>query len=588
MSVDKTPKKQHSHWLIMVYLAGDNNLSAHSIAFLQELEYANFSRPVNDGKKHARVVAAFDSPTPWPKGARYLEIKRHQDPTVNPGHKMKWPLHNDLVEPGHIVVSPDFCAPDGGVSKKKPPRYPDEPVAEEALARFLDWVKENYEAEKYMLILFGHGPIVAGNTFLADTSPPSYLKLSEFARILCDFGKYIDILACYNCVMNGIESAVQLHGHVNYLLGSQGLMLANGWPVRKIIELATANAGWGSKQMAEGILTMSVLNLLDFTLMERSSEQAVCDVTQFGQKDKIVLAVRALSGTLQKGLKFIRVNEEWKLKYPIVADLVRLARLDAQSYWSETFVDLYDFAALLRRKCKEFLTNIGSTDYGRCVSGPDDLITVVQNIAHWCEKITKIFECDHIVPKAYYVGPQLQYSHGVSIYFPWTLPEGPITFEPIPEWAVKPRYYSLRTPFEEYKNYLFATPEYSDWARFLQAFFRATLRNVRLVEYADEYDPKRSEKDLAVTDRLTVVIDLQKSSSNTGEEDGECLRIKNYPRRFYLSPADCDRRIPAYGRDNNVGPKKDEDTEEKAKVSYLGWNIRGLVAEVVELPEPKK
>ena len=584
MPEEKSAAKKHSEWLVMVYLAGDNNLSAHSIAFLQELENANFGTPTNNGKKHARVVAAFDSPTPWPKGARYLEIKSHQT-LANP-HRMKWPLHNDLIEPGHIVVSPDFCDSDGGLSHRKPPRYPDEPVAEEALARFLNWVKENYEAKKYMLLLFGHGTVVAGNTFLADTSPPSYLKLGEFARILCDFGKKIDILACDNCVMNGIESAVQLHGHVNYMLGSQGLMLANGWPVRKIIELVTANASWEPKKMAEEVLTISVVNLLDFTLMERSSEQAVCDVTQFGQKHKIVIAVRALSGILQKGLQFIRVHKKWKLKYPIVADLVRLARLDAQSYWSETFVDLYDFAALLRKKCKEFLTNMDSTVYGRCLSGPDDLIPLVQNIVYWCERITNIFECDHVVPKAYYVGPQLQYSHGVSIYFPWTLPEGPVTFEPIPEWAVKPRNYSLRTPFEEYKKYLFATPGYSDWARFLHAFFRATLRNVRIVEYADEYDPKLSEKDSPFTDRLTEVIDLQKSSSSTGEED-DCPRIKNYPRRFYLSPADCERRLPGYGHEDTMESAKDEDKTKPVRVSYLGWNIRGLVAKVVELEEPK-
>ena len=78
MTADLTPKPQRSNWLIMVYLAGDNNLSPYSIAFLQQLEEANKELGREEANKYARVVAAYDSPTPLPKGARYLEIKRHQ------------------------------------------------------------------------------------------------------------------------------------------------------------------------------------------------------------------------------------------------------------------------------------------------------------------------------------------------------------------------------------------------------------------------------------------------------------------------------------------------------------------------------
>src|SRR6476469_2914195 len=131
--------KKESEWLVMVYLAGDNNLSAFSIAFLQELEAVKHNKKV-------RVVAAFDSTTPWPKGARYVEINRHNAQTQAPG-KMKWPLHDDLVQPGHIVFSPDFR------EKIKPPQKPKEPIAREALARFLNWVKKCYTAQNYMLIL---------------------------------------------------------------------------------------------------------------------------------------------------------------------------------------------------------------------------------------------------------------------------------------------------------------------------------------------------------------------------------------------------------------------------------------------------
>lgn len=582
---ENTHRKKHSQWLIMVYLAGDNNLSAHSIAFLQQLEAARYDH-------HVRVVAGFDSPTPWPKGARYLEIKRHRDPSYS--DKMKWPLHNDLIQPGHIVVSPDFCD-----SQYRQPKPPDEPIAEEALARFLDWVQQYYRADHYMLILFGHGTLVAGNTFLADTSPPSYLKLDEFSRILREhFRDKIDILGFDNCVMNGIETAVELWKQVDYTLGSQGLMLANGWPVKDIIEVVGEDHSKTTKQVAESVLRVCARNLLDFSLMERSSEQAICDLKYFGKNDSLVTAVRGLSAKLQEGLRFRTVGKDKvELVFPVVRDVVRLARLEAQSYWSETFVDLYDFAALLLDKCNDFTKTLEGMvncafpclpahlaslqksvkDY----MSPWPLIRILKQIACWCKRITDVYKAGEIVPYKYYVGPQLQYSNGISIFFPWALPDGPITFDPVNEWEPKPKDYYLRTPFEEYRTYRFANCEYGDWSRFLEAFFRATLRNVRVTEHEYVDDDREFYKRQDVDSELaTAVIDLQKSSSSTGESDeAECPSIKNYPRRFYLSPPDCKRRI-----DYKTHPVKAEIIHNPHLVSYLGWNIRGLLADVVGLP----
>lgn len=584
-------RKKESEWLIMVYLAGDNNLSAFSIAFLQELEAVKHNKKV-------RVVAAFDSPTPWPKGARYVEINRKAY-QPHPCGDMDWPLHNDLVQPGHIVVSPDFC------EKIKKPVLPREPIAKEGLARFFNWVKECYTADHYMLILFGHGVLVAGNTFLADSSPPSYLKLGEFSKILrYNFGEKLDILACDNCVMNGIETAAELYGQVDFMIGSQSLMLANGWPIRKIIQEVGIGCDHKTKteKIAEKVLRVCAKNVLDFALMERSSEQAILDIRQFGRSAEMVTAIRGLSAKLQEGLKFKKGTNDQELLYPVVRDVVRLARLEAQSYWNETFVDIYDFASLLLQRCNQFVSTMNGmvnsltpflprylAHYKMTVKdvlGPWPLIRILRDIAYWCKRITDVFHERKIVPHAYYVCPQLQYSHGVSIYFPWTLPEGPITFEPIGLGPV-PKYYDLKTPFKEYETYRFAQREYGDWKHFLEAFFRATLKNVRMVEY--EYTPSRNlfyrMEEIADSRALTPPIDLQKSGSDTGDPDErDCPQIKNYPRRFYLSPADCHRRLKVQGLSEDDQPLEKKPEDCKGKVSYLGWNIRGLLADVIGLP----
>jgi hypothetical protein len=68
MSANPDTQQKSSEWLVMVYAAGDNNLSANSIALMQDLEAANHIEEV-------RVLAAFDSATPIPQGARYLETR---------------------------------------------------------------------------------------------------------------------------------------------------------------------------------------------------------------------------------------------------------------------------------------------------------------------------------------------------------------------------------------------------------------------------------------------------------------------------------------------------------------------------------
>jgi hypothetical protein len=581
-------KKKYSEWLIMVYLAGDNNLSPQSIAYLQELEAATHN-------KNVRVIAGFDPSMPLPRGARYVEIKRHLDPS-HPYKKMNWPLHNDLVSPGHVVVSPDFC-------KTHPTRYPNEPVAKEAFARFLDWARTCYEAKKYMLILFGHGPLVAGNTFLSDTTPPSYLKLTDFADILKKhFRRKISILGCDNCVMNGIETAVELYGQVDYMIGSQGLMLINGWPFRKIVEEVGYNYQKHPKVIANKVLEVCARSLLDFTLMERSSEQAICDVNKFGPRSKLVKAVKQLSTALQEGLSFYKEDPPGELRYPIVRDVVRLARLEAQAYWGETFVDLYDFCELLLLRCNDVLCNLQSLAKKVIVKSfakatPAQVkkvlldwppIQKLEAIAKACEEILRIFQNEHVVIRSYYVCSQLQYSHGVSIYFPWTLPEGPITFDR--EWTKEP---IIKRPFEEYKNYLFGKDGYGDWADTLEAFFRATLRNVRRLEY--EYKPDdivffRAEVPTEDPDRIersTPAIDLLKSGHSGGpEEELDYLQIKNYPRRFYLSPADCKRRMRILGPGGREATKKNIIAK-PGQVNYLGWNIRGFIAEVIGMDPGK-
>src|SRR5258706_363705 len=469
-----------SKWTIMIYLAGDNNLTANCISVMQELEAANPSKDI-------QVLAGFDSNTPRPQGSRYLEVNRR----LGFKNNMDWAIHNDLVPPdqrGHNIVAPSFCLEDKNVGAQ-----PDTAVvAAEGLSRFICWATENYPAQRYMLITYGHGGAVAGQTFLAKDNPASFLSLEEFGKVLARYfggqtgNPKLDILACDNCVMNGLETAYEIRGQVDYMLGSQGLMLAVGWPYSNIISAIAGAPNQETGKFAGKILESCARNLLDFTLMDRSSEQSVCDLTKFSEETSIMDAVKQLAGTLIAALQFAPKKTppnqgELALVYPSICDAIRLARLEAQAFWGETFVDLYDFCERLMWKCDQLvqanatvLTELGSST--QTAFAPEQFrntqqVRKLKEIVVRCEAVLR--EVQRTVTSSYYIGSDLQYSHGLSVYFPWTLPEKPYFFTPVNQG----RDLQLKTAFETYKGYKFTRP--SGWADFLEDFFRATLRKVR-------------------------------------------------------------------------------------------------------------
>lgn len=570
-------KRTKPKWTIMAYLAGDNDLPTFCISVLQQLEAVNYRDDIC-------MLACFDSSTPWPKGSRYFAINcEHRSITK----VFDWEIHNDLIPPNgkkSFTKPPDFCNPNG----YQAPTFSRSEVREN-LRRFVKWSMKNHkDSEKYMLILFGHGPIVAGQNFLVAKNPPSFLTLDDLQQVLGEsFGgekRKLDILAFQNCVMNGIEVAFELKEQVNLTIGSQGLVLATGWPYDKIINTVVNAPDAPPKQIAEEMLKVCARNMLDFSVMDRSSEQSVCDLDAVYKSD-ITASVKNLVGAMINGLDFTITGKPEKqvFTYPAICDAIRLARLEAQSYWSETFVDLCDFCERLLLKCEDavkaqeaVLENLQVDEQTYQKFQESDFVKTATDIGRYCRIILN--QLREFVPHSYYIGSELQYSRGLSIYFPWTLPAAPY----FPVRVSGSKNFLLKTAFETYRDYSFVKD--SEWAVFLETFFRATLRHVRraprVFDAPNNGDTTFAPPTFEAMPAL-LTADLAKSSPDTGVPDPEVWsNVKNYPRRNYLSPFDCPRkevstRLIKPGEENFKNP-------ESPPVSAWGWNIAGLVAEVIQ------
>ncbi len=590
-------KRQRTKWTIMVYLAGDNDLTSHCVSVLQQLEAVEYRDDVC-------VLACFESSTPWPRGSRYLEINcSHRPPESKREVFFDWELHNDLIPPFDRDEAEDVKSEtlDENGSMYRP-------VVAEGLRRFINWsVTEHDDSERFMLILFGHGPIVAGQSFLVSENPGSFLRLEDLRDVLNDkFGpdheRTLDIVAFQNCVMNGIETAYEIRNHADYVIGSQGLVLATGWPYEKMIEAVVERPSAGTDTIARKMLKACARTMLDFTIMDRSSEQSACNLERLRGRGTLTTAVRSLGKALKSGLHVeVDCNEgQGKEKrvatYPEICDAVRMARLEAQSYWWEMFVDLYDFCERLVQNCNELvqrqdrlLVRFKVDKDERAKLANDCLVEQTKTIVSCCidvmDKIKDLVPSSH----SYYIGSELQYSHGLSIYFPWSKPVGPF----FPRPTRNRKQYRLDNAFYTYSQYGFVKE--TEWDQFLEAFFKATLRNMRRANRRFEMKKHLNNLEAGLAfarygnaGQLPLPeSDLQKSSPDTARADFDMsFNIKNYPRRRYLSPADEQRKI-----DEASAIQAEEGLfqhQTAPPVSGLGWNIPTLVAEVIKPTSPRK
>ena len=202
-------------WTIMVYLAGDNNLSEAMITSIKDL--LNNLNNANPNK--IALLAYYDSATPgYP--TVYIDFS---------GKK------SEMIKQG-AVNSHKIAFPTGRNKESK--------SSTESIEQFVAWcVEENgYTANNYALILSGHGDGFQPDTFLNDQNPLSNVTIEDLGKILrliCKEylgNKSFEILGLDSCVMSTIEFAYEMSNIAKTLISSQGLVPNLGWDYGEIVK----------------------------------------------------------------------------------------------------------------------------------------------------------------------------------------------------------------------------------------------------------------------------------------------------------------------------------------------------------------
>ena len=506
-------------WTLMFFFASDNTLSPSMLAQLKALKTAGFQKDVN-------VLVHFD---PNASGAptRFFEINKNEkklkDTQIGDG---AGPFVSDLA--GDNISADVINSTYSGVEARQFAAgltKTSELEAAPALSNFLDFCRVAYPAEHFVLFLVGHGMVVGRDSFLPDDNPVSAIGLKELGNILRTFsgklmasGSMLELIAMHSCSMSSIEVTYELKGTASYLLASQGVSFIGAWPYRQfLIKLFQTIEAAGKDVRVHNVVTdlhhLCIYSSADFIFAGYSAD--LC-LSQLNNE-----AVRKLSEPMKRLAESLRDA----LADEGCRQLILLSHLKSQSYWQEAYTDLYDFCYCLASLCTDFQDANQKAMKNACDQVMNALRLAPDCMAH----DGPIVCCD-------YFGPDCQYSHGLSIYFPWS--------SPIDSAVI-----------DKYNDYLF-TQEFAEhsWWQFLKSYFDQTLRKSRLSEERvannTPTDPTFSIAFQTASSSFTTSGSMggagrvastalepgKISPPDSGSGECSCLSIKNYPRDFAISP----------------------------------------------------
>lgn len=215
-------RAQQAQWTVMVYMAGDNNLERYVTRDLElELGAVGSSALV-------RVVALADR-------AEGYDTARGDWTGTKLFH----------VVPG-MIADAQSAAEDWGERNTGDPQ---------TLADFVHWSRAHFPAERYMLVLWGHGWSWHPGYVMEDERSADSLDADEMRAVIPQLG-FIDVVAYDGCNMASIEIGELWHGHASALSHSQEWVGGEGIEYDQVLARLTASPNATADEAAV-LLTMS-------------------------------------------------------------------------------------------------------------------------------------------------------------------------------------------------------------------------------------------------------------------------------------------------------------------------------------------
>ena len=390
-------------WTLLLYLAGDNNLSEECVYLLKQIARVGTEDDEDRGVPKLNVVAQFD-----PLGR------------ANPTRRFK------ITGTGGEPSLPDFEIPIPPEERETRERRTNADKGEtdtsdpKTLLKFLCESIATNDSDHYMVVLSGHGAGISEGFFLEDderplSSIPSSFPIPALKEMFASpklkealNGKKIDILGFDSCMMSMVEICYQMSESdvLNLVVAAEGFALNSSWPFENIVKKIKHSSGIAPEDLARYITKTYSHFYSDYALGGLSVDLSAIRLERIGTlREKIDELAEAMIDAfdMESG-----PEATYSLKGKPFQDAILLAHWGAQSYNGEQCVDLYDFCDLLETRLLTDSCNLLEKSLGD---------KPLKSVVDACEQIKS--EIKALVIDTQVSGSAFQFSNGISIYFPW-------------------------------------------------------------------------------------------------------------------------------------------------------------------------
>ena len=494
-------KKTIKDWTIMVYMAGDNNLSEDMVTGLMGMKKC-LEQTFN---ANVAFLAYYDT------GALSF-------PTVKCDFTKETKEKGDqefFVQNSNLNYLPTITADNN------------EDTSETSIYRFVEWcVKERkHEAENYALIFSGHGDGFQQASFLRDDQPFGFLTVPGLQKVLESvkeeiLGEKLSLLGFDSCVMSTLEVAYEMSDVADFLVSSQGFVPNAGWDYGRIVEKLSKKSDRGIELTKVTVAKIFVKSFIekyrDYSFYSgRSVDVGFCDLTTV---EPVAEAVYKLGRRLEKALK-----SKNKMLAGKIERLILSAHFKCQTFVYEQCVDIKDFCENLQAECEAVreenvkILHIFKKSQDKTAKEFAETDKAISRISEACENAVKKLE--KCVRQSLYLGSEFQYSNGLSLFFPWSY----ISFI-----LAKKQYLSRDFAIGSKKRNEEKTRKPSGWTSFLETYLEKTMRPVKQTSKEEFFlfDLTRSNINAFDEEVFRLNIPLDRLNSSLGDKLNSSLGDK--------------------------------------------------------------
>lgn len=334
VTVFAAPSEAVKEWTVGVFLNGDNNLEGAGIDDITEMEKVGSNDDLNIVVQFDRAEG-FDSTHGNWTGTKIFHITKDNSAST---------IDSEVVA--------DLGEVDMGDWKE--------------LVKFVKFLKTNYPAKKYLVIVWNHG---AGWKFTGenetikgvsyDDSSNNHMTVQDLRKAMVEIngilGKKLDIFAMDACLMQMVEVSYEYRELAEYVVASEETEPGDGWPYDDFLKIVAQKPSISAEDFSKGIAKVYAASYSGGSQgSSPGCTQSSIDCTKL---DKVAVAIDEFGKAITDNIAEISAT-------------VTAALSKTDAYYYTDYKDAYHFAQLMSNSPSKVVNAAAKnvmTAVGECV-----------------------------------------------------------------------------------------------------------------------------------------------------------------------------------------------------------------------------